>query len=527
MIVAPIVGRLCDILMKPLPTQNSEASARLLAKQNIQAFQSRHFSTACRFLKILPDDVEAIAPCTPLQQGIISRSLNNGNGLYFEEFCYHLSATTDLRRLRDAWVNVVASTDVLRIRFCPTTDGHAQVMCKSQNTPWFEKGFETEEELEACRHKTFSDWYLANSELKDRLFEICVFYTPVKTFLYLRIFHALYDGMSLPMILQTVVLKYTQVPNLKPGPSFFEALSLGPLCEVEGAKDFWSRRLMKCAYQSQLTLHDLRSAATTFATIDVSHLKLDEARRHYNTTHQSLIQAAWILVLRKFFPSEIGFGMVVAGRSIDYEGIDRVIGPLFNTIPFHIDTKNVESWGDVIGSCHDFNTAALPYQQSSLRDITKWCQKLPGQSLFETLFVFQREAASNPTKAYPFCRQIHTTPQADVSSSSTQSEEAMLMSPSTRFHSKHCFRRMKIAFDSALWRIVLHQAMKTQCRCSKMLNRLSSRSRPAPKYHFLIMVYQSPSSNLLFLTTKTQNAMTWLQRVIRKRISGGQSLLTQ
>lgn len=465
MVLAPIVGQLCDVLTKPLPRQNSEASARLLAKQNIQAFQSRHFSTVCRLLNIQPDGVEAIAPCTPLQQGIISRSLNSGAGLYFEEFCYQLSATTDLRRLRDAWVNVVASTDVLRIRFCPTIDGHAQVMCKSQNIPWFEKGFETEEELEACRHETFADWCRANSELNDRLFEICVLYTPINAFLYLRIFHALYDGMSLPMILQAVILKYTQVPNIEPGMSFFDTLSVGPLCEVEGAKDFWSRRFMKFPYHSQLPLQGLQSTATTFAMLDVSHLKLDEARRRHNTTHQSLIQAAWVFVLRKFFPSEIGFGMVVAGRSIDYEGVDQVIGPLFNTIPFHIDIENVKSWGDVIGSCHDFNTSAIPYQHSSLRDIMRWCQKSPRQSLFETLFVFQREAISNPTTAYPLCCQIHTTPQADVSTSSTRTREAMLMSLSTHFHSKHRFRRMKTAFDSALWRRISYQARITQCKC--------------------------------------------------------------
>lgn len=465
MILAPSVGQLCDVLTKPLPGQNSEASARLLAKQKIQAFQSRHFSTVCRLLKLQPDGIEAIAPCTPLQQGIISRSLNSGAGLYFEEFCYRLSAATDLKRLKDAWANVVASTDVLRIRFCPTIDGHAQVMCKSQNFSWVEKGFETEEELEACRYETFSDWCRANSELNDRLFEICVLKTPINTFLYLRIFHALYDGTSLPMVLQAVVLKYTQAPNFKRGPSFLEALSVGPLCEVEGAKDFWSRRFMKFPYQFQLPFHGLRSTATTFARLDVSHLKLDEARRRHNTTHQSLIQAAWLLVLRRFFPSEISFGTVVAGRSIGYEGIDQVIGPLFNTIPFYVDVENAKSWGDVIGSCHDFNSAAIPYQHTSLRDIMRWCQKLPTQSLFETLFVFQREAISNPTTAYPLCGQIHTNPQADVSSSSTRSEIAVLMSPSIHFHSKHCFRKMKIAFDSALWRKILYRVRLKQWRC--------------------------------------------------------------
>lgn len=365
---------------------------------------------------MLPDDIEVVAPCTPLQQGIISRSMNSSVGLYYEEFCYQLSATTDLRRLRNAWINVVAMTDVLRIRFCPTIDGHAQVVCKVQDIPWFEKGFETEEDLQAYRYETFAAWCHANSELHERLFEICVLYTPVKTLLYLRIFHALYDGMSLPMILEAVDQEYTQNPRIKPRPSFIHALASGPLCEVEGARDFWSQRFMKFPYQSDLSLHESRSPATTFATLDVSHLKLDEARRYYNTTHQSLIQAAWLLVLGRFFQSEIGFGMVVAGRSLDCDDIDQVIGPLFNTIPFYVNVENIKSWDDIIGSCHDFNTAAIPYQHSSLRDIMKWCQRLPGQSLFETLFVFQREAISSPTTADPLWKQIDTTPQADVSS---------------------------------------------------------------------------------------------------------------
>lgn len=439
MILVPIVGQLCDVLTKPLPKQNSEVSARFLAKQNIQTFHSRHLSTVCRLLKIQPDGIEAIAPCTPLQQGIISRSLNSGAALYFEEFCYKLSTTTDLKRLKEAWVNVVASTDVLRIRFCPTIDGHAQVVCKTQNIPWFEKGFETEEELQAYRCENFADWCHANSELNDRLFEICVLYTPVKRLVYLRIFHALYDGVSLPMILQAVVLGYTQVPNTKPRPSFIEALAVGPLCDVEGAREFWSQRFLNFSYRSNLPLHGSRSTATTFATLDVSHLKLDESRRCYNTTHQSLIQAAWVLVLRKFFPSEIGFGMVVAGRSIDYEDIDQVIGPLFNTIPFHIDIENDKSWASVIRSCHDFNTAAIPYQHSSLRDIMRWCQRSPRRSLFETLFVFQREAISNPTTVYPLWEQVDTTPQADVSLSGTRTKKAVLISQSTYSHLTHCF----------------------------------------------------------------------------------------
>jgi hypothetical protein len=414
MILGPIVGQLCNILVKPLLKQNSEASARLLAQQNIQAFQSRHLSAVCNFLNLHVGDVEAIAPCTPLQQGIISRSLNSDDALYFEEFCYQLSENTDLIRLREAWTNVVASTDVLRIRFCPTVDGHAQVVCKNQNIPLYEKDFETEEELQVYRREKFAAWCHANSELNECPFEICLLHTRAKRLMSLRVFHALYDGVTLPMILQEVALDYSQTPKTNPRPSFIETLAVGPLCEVEGAKDFWRQRCLSLSYQSQLPLLGSRSAATTLATLNISHSGLNEARRRYNTTHQSLIQAAWVLVLRKHFPSEIVFGMVVSGRSIDFDGIDQVIGPLFNTIPFHVDITKCKSWSDLIASCHDFNTAVIPYHHSSLRDIMRWCERPPKQSFFETLFVFQKEAVTNPTSPCPLWTWVETTPIADV-----------------------------------------------------------------------------------------------------------------
>ena len=416
MILGPILGHLCDVLAKPPQKPNSEVSARLLAKQNIQAFHSRHLSTVCKLFDVQPVDIEAIAPCTPLQQGIISRSLNSGAALYFEEFCFQLSMTTDLRRLKNAWINVVSSTAVLRIRFCPTVDGHAQVVCKNQPVPWYEKGFDNEEELLVFKSESFADWYDSSLELTNRLFEICVLHTPIKRLVYLRLFHALYDGTSLPMILQDVVREYHQTPNMKPRPSFIDALAFGPLQEIEEAGDFWARRFLSLSYSSELRLNESLSSATSFATLKISHLNLHETRRRHNTTYQSLIQAAWVLVLRKFFPSEIIFGMVVSGRSIEYENIDQVIGPLFNTLPFYIDTRNCRSWGDVIGCCHDFNTAVLPYQHSSLRDIMRWCRRSPEQSPFETLFVFQKEPIDNPTTACPIWMLTETAPHADVCS---------------------------------------------------------------------------------------------------------------
>lgn len=421
-------------------------------KQNFRAFQLRHSSTVCRLLNLQPYAIRAIIPCTPLQQGIISRSLNNSAGLYFEEFCLQLSTNTDLGRLKLAWTKVVSTTDVLRMRFCSTTDGHAQVVLQNSQLPWSQKGFETEEDLQAYKKETLADWRNSNSELTDRLFEICVLYTPTKRLLYLRLFHALYDGMSLPMMLEDVIREYNQTPKPKPRPSYIEALAVGPLCEIEEAKIFWAQRFINLTYRSELPTQGPLSTKANFSTLNISHLNLNEARRHHNTTYQSLVQAAWMLVLRKFFPSETVFGTVVSGRSIDFEDIDQVIGPLFNTLPFYVDTRNCKSWGDIIGRCHDFNIAVTPYQHSSLRDIMKWAPRSLKQSPFETLFVFQKETLSTPITDCSIWTQMDTIPQVDVCSISVKSGDFMLISPSIYFHLKRYYRATKKTFNSVLLR---------------------------------------------------------------------------
>jgi aryl carrier-like protein len=82
--------------------------------------------------------------------------------------------------------------------------------------------------------------------------------------------------------------------------------------------------------------------------------------------------------------------MVVSGRSINYEDAGNTIGPLFNTIPVQILVEKGDTWSTLIKRCHSFNTAAVPYQHTPLRDIMKWTKRTSKEPLFDTLFVYQR-----------------------------------------------------------------------------------------------------------------------------------------
>lgn len=418
----PIVGQLCKILTAGPSQQPSsnDSQAQLLARQKIGAFRFRHLPTVCRALGLSSlDQVEALAPCTPLQEGIISRSLASEKPLYFEEFCFNLFPETDTDRLRNAWVEVVASVQMLRTEFCPTVDGYAQVVRqKGMPLPWGEKRFDSEDELDQHKVRSHQEWWAKNHNqmlLGGRVFELLLLRSKEKRVMVLHIFHALYDGISLPLMLEKVKLEYYRTGNVKYGPSFLEILPYSPLCEFRGARELWIEQLRGLAYHPLMPLSSKSSSpppvGISYTTMVISSLSVDEVRRRHNTTHQSLIQAAWIMVLQKYFPSETSFGVVVSGRSIDFEDAARVLGPLFNTIPFYPKLGGCSSWSDIVKSCHDYNAAVLPYQNSSLRDISKWCQRSPERPLFETLFVFQREEHVDSSRNEPeLWTQMETMP---------------------------------------------------------------------------------------------------------------------
>lgn len=414
-----IVGQLCKTLTAGSSQQPSsnDTQAQLLACQKIEAFRFRHLATVCRALGLSSmDQVEALAPCTPLQEGIISRSLASEKPLYFEEFCFNLFPETDIDRLRNAWAEVVASVQMLRMEFCPTVDGYAQVV-RRRGMPllWEEKEFDSEDELDQHKVRSHQEWWAKNRDqmlLGGRVFKLLLLQSKERRVMVLHIFHALYDGISLPLMLEKVALEYYRTENVKYGPSFLEILHYSPLCEFKGVREFWIERLSGLAYHP-LTSYSNKSSLSppkgiSYATMVINSLSVDEVRRRHNTTHQSLIQAAWIMVLQKYFPSETSFGIVVSGRSIDFEEAAKVLGPLFNTIPFYPKLDGCSSWSDIVRSCHEFNAAVLPYQNASLRDISKWCQRSPESPLFETLFIFQREEPVHNSLKQPGSHQLWT-----------------------------------------------------------------------------------------------------------------------
>ncbi|KAK0707332.1 non-ribosomal peptide synthetase [Lasiosphaeris hirsuta] len=364
----PVIGDMVHAL--EMQKSFSRTASVVAARQVIQACAHRHRSHICAELGVTPDQIEYIAPCSPLQQGMISKS-----AAYLNIFRFRLADAVSSALLRQAWGRTVDALPILRTLFVGTTDGFVQAALKTLDLPWSEVGTDALQERK--------EWWAArNQDNLTRPWEILLSRGDGERILTVHIFHGLYDANSFGLLINKVIFEYSVLEgsltngdsHQRYGPSFLDALCHGPLQNFSDSKQFWVEHF-KGAPIPNRRLHD----GTTVSSHEreISFENFDELTVSLGVTHQTIVQAAWAFVLAKYFSVDSTFGVITSGRAIDLDDADAVVGPLFNTLPFHtriFPRNNVEAtWSSLIRRCHDFNTAILAFQHVSLRDIQKWC----------------------------------------------------------------------------------------------------------------------------------------------------------
>ena len=391
------IGGLVRALTGDAALDQGRENAYVAASQAMAAFSQRHMVDVCAELGIESADMETITPCTPVQEGMIYRFLESEATLYFNRFEFLLDERVDIKKVLDAWNRAVAKLQVLRTKFVSTDDGYAQVVLKNGHYSCDGEDIDYDSaEKSASLKKPYTLALSSGNKLS------------------LQMFHGLYDGNSLTMLLQRVTDEYLGVDSIEYGPSFTSSLPYGPLAQVPGAREFWSSHLEEWFYQPMPTISE--SAGSIVATTTIDNLKdFETLRKQLGVTPQAVIQAVWLSVLQTLIPSSLTIGIVISGRTIDFEGADKVIGPLFNTVPFHIKLGPILPSASLISRCHEFNMQMQDFQHTPLKDIQKWSPAQPGQPLFDTLFVFQRPDAGDEHFANGVWTQIDGGYVADVS----------------------------------------------------------------------------------------------------------------
>lgn len=360
----------------------------VVARQSMAACRQRYTGLAARILGGHAEDLETVVPCTPLQQGIISRSANSDSLLYFNAFRYKLEEV-DTVTLREAFQTAVERAQILRTAFIETDDGYVQAVRKELQLVWLETDV-AEDDVDETLEKRKFKWRSSNTPHLTNPFEVVVVRSPTETVMEVHIHHAIYDGNAYQLLFENITRLY-EGDESDFGKSFTEALPYGPLRNVNGAKEFWLEHLAG-GDQSLMPALGQKASEDTLYSTTIDQTSADEVRRSLNVTLQAVVQAAWAATLRKYYHGCMG--TVVSGRYIDFDGAETVLGPLFNTVPFNPSFTGEDSWQTLVQRCHNFNISALPYQHTPIRDIMKWCKARPSEPLFDTLFVFQNAEPS-------------------------------------------------------------------------------------------------------------------------------------
>ncbi|KAI9890953.1 MAG: NRPS [Vezdaea aestivalis] len=469
------------LLSSALGQKTNESQATLdptvaSAQQSIKAFSHRFQSTVESALNVKGTAIEAILPCTPLQEGIISQASDSNQPLYFNYFLFQLKPSTDTEILRSAFSSAMQQLQCLRTRFVQTSEGFAQAVLKSATLDWHDITLSATEKYEDIGKQINRSWWDKNRELIKSPFEVYVLHQGKNKAVCVNIFHGIYDGISLDLLWSFISSTYHGAKDVEYEPNYTDVLPYGPLRFNEEAKSFWKTRLTNLPTHKLPSLRDKplpsRSTNPIQATFTFVPQSLEHIQRGLHTTTKVLSLVAWATVLQKFTRRPTPIGVVVSGRAIELKDADKIIGPMFNTIPFCIDISEFDTWPKAIRAVHEFDAASLPHQQTSLSDIAKWCGRSRGYPLFETLFVFQ----TRPGPGLGEERQIWTSIEPEVTAAFPISFEAIL--------AKDTWGNKILALS-----IVAQESYATEEHCKEMLQEFrvaflqfgkSPQSRPLP-----------------------------------------------
>lgn len=385
----PIIQLIAELSKASQPDTAEDDLAISKAKSAIALYGRSQESEVLQILKKKIDEIQSILPPTALQAGMISRSLSAQHGVYYNSFRLQLDERVDILKLKRAWTELSNLLPILRTVFVRTEDGHAQVVLQEPFPFWFEKSDASDSSLALFRNQ----WIMANQvEIVAPFRVLLARFASGDRVLMLYLFHALYDGNSIPLLLHQLYCHYHGIQKHDFVPAFADMLPYGPFRNNAGAREFWETQLPAKGVVSSLSFKKPDTVGErVFASLRFPcYQQFDAVRRQLRVTHQALIQACWLLTLRRYATGPVTIGLVVSGRNLDIDGADRVIGPIFNTIPFHFVFQDNEDFGATVLRCHDFNVKALPFQHTPLRHIRAWLSAPPQQALFDSILVFQK-----------------------------------------------------------------------------------------------------------------------------------------
>lgn len=251
----------------------------------------------------------------------------------------HFDHGIDQERLFRACQDLVDTHDILRTVFIEHESTFFQVVVDKVAAPIITREAE-EEDIDQLVNKTCTEdiesdmylgsWFLMFFHLTGKHGRQC---------LVIRLSHSLYDGMSLPRLLQDLETLYTggKVADFEPFPHYMARITSQDL--QTKALSYW-RDLLRGSRLSVLQGQSVTEPHTRGLFKEAT--AIEDYQPPAEITTANLLTAAWALVLArrsgasKDKGADVTFGGVTSGRAIDMARVGDVAGPCYQLTPVRV-----------------------------------------------------------------------------------------------------------------------------------------------------------------------------------------------
>lgn len=304
---------------------------------------------------ISPDSIEAVFPATAGQLYMLDCWKTSNCTLFMPTFTFK-SSRIEHAELQHAWESLVRHEPILRTAFYET--GHdyeipyVQVVLKSPPQPpsaqlgWLETSQPADDDDGELLRFINAQERRKNVDIHRPPVRLRVLTTPTHTFLFLTIHHALYDGVSLPLLLSRLSELVRQRPHhptagrpptLNPEcPKFEDYLALIHSQQAEHQRAFWTSYLAGAASTAAPVLSPI-ARVSFFCPAVLPAQDLEAACRGYGISLQAVFLAAFANVLaRRNNDNDVVFGIYLSNRNLPIPGLLAMAAPTLNIVPLRV-----------------------------------------------------------------------------------------------------------------------------------------------------------------------------------------------
>lgn len=319
-------------------------------------------SQTARFCGLGASSIEDVYPCTPLQEGFMALSAKVPE-TYVAQRVIKMPDLANAQKLQAAFERAAADCAVLRTRIVQVPGRGLMQVIVRENIAWASGG-NLGEYLTRDRDDQMG--------LGTRLARFAVIVDNMTNDVHfvLTMHHALYDGWSMPLVVERINRAYHDLKTERPAP--FKAF-IKYLSSIDRSKSetYW-RSQLQGANRLQFPVLPRPGYQTQPESLLEHYVPLKRTSSASSTSIATAIRGAWAIVAAQYCASDdVIVGETLTGRNAPVPGAEQVEGPMITTVPVRIRLNRRERVSEYLQRIHNQTIHRIPHEHMGLQHIRR------------------------------------------------------------------------------------------------------------------------------------------------------------